>query len=49
MIGLKKSHNKGLYIFGKKIKKSGFDYACVTSGGILPITNIKFKPGYQVF
>ncbi len=33
----------------KKLKKIGFDYACVTSGGILPITNIKFKPGYQVF
>ena len=27
----------------KKLKKIGFDYACVTSGGILPITNIKFK------
>ena len=32
----------------KKLKKIGIDYVCVTSGGILPKTNIKFKPGYQV-
>lgn len=33
----------------KKLEKIGLDYVCVTSGGILPKTNIKFKPGYQVF
>ena len=32
----------------KKLKKMGLDYVCVSSGGILPKTNIKFKPGYQV-
>ena len=31
------------------LKKIGFDYVCVTSGGIIPKTNLKFKPGYQVF
>ena len=30
-------------------EKIGFDYVCVTSGGIIPKTNLKFKPGYQVF
>lgn len=33
----------------KKLEKIGLDYVCVTSGGILPKTNIKYKPGYQVF
>ena len=32
----------------KKLRKIGIDYVCVTSGGILPKTKIKFKPGYQV-
>ena len=32
----------------KKLKKIGIDYVCVTSGGILPKTNLKFGPGYQV-
>ena len=32
----------------KKLKQIGIDYVCVTSGGIIPKTNIKFKPGYQV-
>ena len=32
----------------KELKKLGLDYVCVTSGGIIPRTNIKFKPGYQV-
>jgi 2,4-dienoyl-CoA reductase-like NADH-dependent reductase (Old Yellow Enzyme family) len=30
-----------------KLKDIGFDYVCVSSGGILPITNLVFKPGYQ--
>tara|TARA_B100001996_G_C18655227_1_gene590928 strand:- start:696 stop:1766 length:1071 start_codon:yes stop_codon:yes gene_type:complete len=32
----------------QKLRKIGIDYVCVTSGGILSKTNIKFKPGYQV-
>ena len=32
----------------KQLKKLKFDYVCVSSGGILPKTNLKFKPGYQV-
>ena len=32
----------------KNLKKCGLDYVCVSSGGILPKTKIKFKPGYQV-
>ena len=31
-----------------KLKKSGLDYVCVSSGGILSKTNIIFKPGYQI-
>lgn len=31
----------------EKLKKIGLDYVCVTSGGILSKTNIKFGPGYQ--
>jgi 2,4-dienoyl-CoA reductase-like NADH-dependent reductase (Old Yellow Enzyme family) len=30
-----------------QLKNIGFDYVCVSSGGILPITNLAFKPGYQ--
>jgi len=33
----------------KELKKIGFNYVCVTSGGIIPKTNLKYKPGYQVF
>lgn len=33
----------------KKLKKIGFNYVCVTSGGIIPKTNLKTKKGYQVF
>tara|TARA_B110000971_G_scaffold57377_1_gene58413 strand:+ start:3164 stop:4228 length:1065 start_codon:yes stop_codon:yes gene_type:complete len=33
----------------KKLKELGLDYVCVTSGGIIPKTNLKFKHGYQVF
>ena len=32
----------------KKLKKLKFDYVCVSSGGIVPKTNLIFKPGYQV-
>tara|TARA_R110002012_G_scaffold317580_1_gene534342 strand:+ start:713 stop:1765 length:1053 start_codon:yes stop_codon:yes gene_type:complete len=31
----------------KQLKNIGFDYVCVSSGGILPVTNLTFKPGYQ--
>jgi 2,4-dienoyl-CoA reductase-like NADH-dependent reductase (Old Yellow Enzyme family) len=33
----------------KKLKKLKFNYVCVSSGGIVPKTNITFKPGYQVY
>ena len=32
----------------KNLKKIGFDYVCVSSGGVVPKTKIKFKKGYQV-
>ena len=32
----------------KILKDHGLDYVCVSSGGILPITKMVFKPGYQV-
>jgi 2,4-dienoyl-CoA reductase-like NADH-dependent reductase (Old Yellow Enzyme family) len=32
----------------EELKSIGFDYVCVSSGGILPITDLEFKPGYQV-
>ncbi|MBD1150643.1 hypothetical protein IDH12_04580, partial [Pelagibacterales bacterium SAG-MED29] len=32
----------------KELKKTGIDYVAISSGGILPKTNIKFFPGYQV-
>jgi len=31
-----------------RLKDIGFDYVCVSSGGILPVTNLKFKPCYQI-
>ena len=30
-----------------RLKNIGFDYVCVSSGGILPITNLTFESGYQ--
>ena len=30
-----------------QLKKIGFDYVCVSSGGILPITNLKFYKGFR--
>jgi len=32
----------------KQLKKIGFDYICVSSGGILPKTNMKFRKGFRV-
>ena len=32
----------------QNLKKIGFDYVCVSSGGVIPKTKIKFKKGYQV-
>ena len=31
----------------KKLKRIGFDYVCVSSGGILPKTNLKFKKAFR--
>lgn len=31
----------------KQLEKIGFDYICVSSGGILPKTNLKFKNGFR--
>lgn len=31
----------------KELKKIGFDYVCVSSGGILTKTNLKFKKGFR--
>lgn len=33
--------------FVKKLKKIGFDYVCVSSGGILPVTKLKFKNAFR--
>jgi hypothetical protein len=45
--------NKGLSLnesifLCKELEKIGLDYVCVSSGGILPKTNIKFKKGYNL-
>ena len=32
----------------KKLEKVGLDYICVSSGGILPKTNMKFKMGFRM-
>lgn len=34
-------------LLSKKLKKIGFDYVCVSSGGILPITNMKIKKAFR--
>ena len=31
----------------KQLEKIGFDYVCISSGGILPKTNLKFKKGFR--
>jgi 2,4-dienoyl-CoA reductase-like NADH-dependent reductase (Old Yellow Enzyme family) len=34
--------------FARELKKSGFDYVCVTSGAVVGHARIKVEPGYQV-
>lgn len=34
--------------FARELKKLGFDYVCVTSGGVVGYAKIKVEPGYQV-
>ncbi|HEU4644344.1 MAG TPA: NADH:flavin oxidoreductase/NADH oxidase [Burkholderiales bacterium] len=34
--------------YAKELKKIGFDYVCVSSGGAVPHQRIKVVPGYQV-
>ena len=33
--------------FVKKLKNLGFDYVCVSSGGIIPITNLRPKKAFR--
>ena len=35
-------------IFARELKAIGFDYVCVTSGGVVGHARIKVEPGYQV-
>ena len=35
-------------VLAEYLKQIGFDYVCVSSGGIIPITNLKFYKGYRV-
>jgi len=35
-------------VLAKELKSLGFDYACVSSGGIIPKTDMITGPGYQV-
>ncbi len=39
--------NESIYL-AKKLEKIGFDYICVSSGGILPITNMKMTNGFRM-
>lgn len=32
----------------KELKKVGFDYVCVSSGGVIPKTNLKIKNGFNI-
>lgn len=41
------NYNDCIYLT-KKLEKIGFDYVCVSSGGILPKTNMKFKMGFRM-
>jgi NADPH2 dehydrogenase len=34
--------------FARELKKVGFDYVCVSSGGVVGYAKIKVEPGYQV-
>ncbi|HUG78849.1 MAG TPA: NADH:flavin oxidoreductase/NADH oxidase [Burkholderiales bacterium] len=35
-------------VYARELKRIGFDYVCVSSGGIVPQARIKVEPGYQV-
>ncbi len=35
-------------VFARELKAIGFDYVCVTSGGVVGHARIKVEPGYQV-
>jgi len=41
-------NNKDAVYLAKKLEDIGFDYICVSSGGILPKTNMKFKIGFRM-
>ncbi len=46
---LKEGNNVDDSIFlSKKLEKIGFDYICISSGGILPKTNLKQKKGFNI-
>jgi NADPH2 dehydrogenase len=34
--------------FARELKKIGFDYVCVSSGGVVSYAKIRVEPGYQV-
>jgi 2,4-dienoyl-CoA reductase-like NADH-dependent reductase (Old Yellow Enzyme family) len=38
---------KDCEVLVKKLKKEGLDYVCVSSGGIIPITNLKYSKGFR--
>ena len=42
------SNSKDCIDLVKKLKKHGLDYICVSSGGIIPKTNMKIKNGFRV-
>ncbi len=42
------NHIEDAIFLTKKLEKIGFDYICVSSGGILPKTNLKQKKGYNI-
>jgi 2,4-dienoyl-CoA reductase-like NADH-dependent reductase (Old Yellow Enzyme family) len=35
-------------VYARELKRIGFDYVCVSSGGIVPQARIKVEPGYQM-
>jgi 2,4-dienoyl-CoA reductase-like NADH-dependent reductase (Old Yellow Enzyme family) len=41
------NYNDCIYL-SKKLEKIGFDYICVSSGGIIPKTNMKFGMGFRM-
>ena len=38
---------KDSILLSKKLEKIGYDYVCVSSGGILPKTNMKIKKAFR--